>query len=111
MLIGLRILTLHCSLGISRKTGDNIVMKKTTNFQALFNCVPIYFHPVFSLGKFNQRAEEVVKIRHILNMTPKSEFQTLAKVQLTLRSSRLQRLGLLNMALIQLGFSWLDSFN
>ena len=83
MLIVLRILTLHCSLEISRKTGDNIVIEKKQRIFRLcltvfqFNSIPFFF-----LGKFNQRPEETVKIRHILNMTSKSEFQTLVRVQL-----------------------------
>ena len=39
----LRMIDLYCSLGTSRKTGDNIVIekKKKKTFRALFNCVPI----------------------------------------------------------------------
>lgn len=59
----LRMTDLYCSLGRSRKTGDNIVLEKKNEFsssvQLCSNLISI--HSFFFVGKFSQRPEEMVK--------------------------------------------------
>ena len=44
----LRMIDLYCSLGTSRKTGDNIVIEKKNEFSKLCSTVfQFNFHPVF----------------------------------------------------------------
>ena len=57
----LRMIDLYCSLGTSRKTGDNNVIEKKKTFRALFNCSNLIFISFFFVGKFSQRPEEMVK--------------------------------------------------
>ena len=58
----LRMIDLYCSLGTSRKTGDNIVIgKKKRVFELCSTVFQFNFHPVFFVGKFSQRPEELVK--------------------------------------------------
>ena len=58
----LRMIDLYCSLGTSRKTGDNIVIEKKNEFSSSVQlCSNLIFIPFFFVGKFSQRPEELVK--------------------------------------------------
>ena len=47
----LRMIDLYCSLGTSRKTGDNIVIEKKKLFELCSTVFQFNFHPVFFFGR------------------------------------------------------------